>query len=696
MTSATPAKRPDVRVALEKLLREGQARNERKVFRDRRRRVVLVHESALDPDKLLKAGRSLTDVGRRIRHYDAAMKQDNGPWIVPAELAQLSREEPEAVAGLELPLGTIVAADGLWLKYRPGIEEIGVSDRGELVLRETADADPASGPVRNALHTAWTGQPARIIARTAPAEFEADRKEVEMWLKLLATLDGKRTQSHAFKCAGIDFQHRGNVAHLHRSAQLAFFDLRDIDMVRIASLLAFRFRKVKRKPPSVMIISLGGVPRDAAAWNGFQKRLKNVKKPPAGLPQKLVDSRFFDPQSKTVGPCVVVLMRPLRELPEEIVVLTVNTDDHEELKGRAVLSSLMAILTPVDMITARGGIAVLSSEGTATTFTGPTGTGRSTGCLFWSSRDEKVRRRELRRRYETDLRKTPDAGRLGEAGIQKELDRLLGGIGVLCQEDSAEILKEGAGQWTFWPTERVLHAATASFPGLGSVHQENGALLENVLADFGACGRTTALGRVTHRYPLERVYYDPAWNHLVYDRSSRRIAANVILQKDPASDVLVRRIPAREATERLLVGQTPDGGYEPLFNANSDLSGVLMQAGVVGPRLVEAYDAAQRGDYAPLGNGDAALGEALFDRLDAQVKLWLDNCRETPTWLVNTAWGLELTQDVHWMLAQHADAFAEGKPLTNEQFRSLMRDRYGVTYGARGEWTHIPADERLD
>ena len=684
-------------MALDKLLREGQARNERKVFRDRRRRTILVHESALDFDKLQKSGRSLADVGRRIHHYDATLKQEIGPWIVPAELAALSREEPETVAGLEIPLGTVIAEKGLWLRYRAGIEEVGVSDRGELIVREVPNADPAAGPVRNSFHTATVGQPARVIARVSPAEFDTDRREAEAWLKLFASLDGKRTLQQSFKCAGIDFQHRGNVAHLHRTAQLNFFDMRDIDMVRIASLLAFRFRKVRRKPPSVTILSVGGLPRDAAAWNNLQKRLKGAKKGVgAGLPQKLQDSRFFDPLAKGIGPATVLLVRPLQKAAEEIIVLTINTDDHEELKGRAVLSSLMTILSPVDVITARGGVAVLTSEGTATTIIGHVGSGRSTACLFWADRNDKFRRRELRRRYEMDLRKTPDAGRLGETGIQKELDRLLAGIGVLCQEDSSQILKEGAGHWTFWPTERVLHAATAGFPGLKAILQENAPLLENVTADYGAAGKTSALGRVTHGYPLERVFYDPAWNQLTYDRSSRRIAANVLLERDPATDLLARRIPAREAIERLLAGRAPDGAFEPLFNATSDIAGLLIQSGVVGPRLVEAYEAANGGEFAALGAGDAALGEAIFDRLDAQVKLWLDNCRETPTYVVNTAFGLELTQDVHWMLSQHPDAFGEWKHVSPEQFKAVIKERYGVAYGPHGEWAHVSADERTD
>jgi len=105
------AKRPEVRVALDKLLREGQARNERKVFRDRRRRPILIHESVIDFDKLAKSGRSLAEVGRRIRHYDSGMAQEVGVWIVPAELDRFLAEMGEPVPDLALYLlWTVVRA----------------------------------------------------------------------------------------------------------------------------------------------------------------------------------------------------------------------------------------------------------------------------------------------------------------------------------------------------------------------------------------------------------------------------------------------------------------------------------------------------------------------------------------------------------------------------------------------------------
>src|SRR4030095_2721766 len=82
---------------------------------------------------------------------------------------------------------------------------------------------------------------------------------------------------------------------------------------------------------------------------------------------------------------------------------------------------------------------------------------------------------------------------------------------------------------------------------------------------------------------------------------------------------------------------------------------------------------------------DAALGELIFQRLDVVVKLWLDNCREVPTFVLNGAHGLELTQDAAWLLSEYPTAFGGWKLVTIEEFRKHMAERYGVAYGPAGE-----------
>ena len=72
----------------------------------------------------------------------------------------------------------------------------------------------------------------------------------------------------------------------------------------------------------------------------------------------------------------------------------------------------------------------------------------------------------------------------------------------------------------------------------------------------------------------------------------------------------------------------------------------------------------------------------------------IQNCADVPTYIVNGAAGLELTQDMNWLLSEHPDAFGDWKKVTVTDFQAYMRDRYGVTYNDRGAWTHISAAQR--
>ncbi len=143
-----------------------------------------------------------------------------------------------------------------------------------------------------------------------------------------------------------------------------------------------------------------------------------------------------------------------------------------------------------------------------------------------------------------------------------------------------------------------------------------------------------------------------------------------------------------------MIGRTPGGKYEPLYNAYPDFSGLLMTNEVVGEKLVEAVRAAERGDLKPLGKGDTSLGRAIYDKIKIQLDLWRKNCDEIPTYIVNGAAGLEMTQDMNWLLSEHPDAFGDWKKVTTADFQSYMKERYGVTYNARGSWTHITAAQR--
>src|SRR2546427_2148819 len=464
-------------------------------------------------------------------------------------------------------------------------------------------------------------------------------------------------------------------------------------MMVIARQIEQRFRdRGAQKTPRVTILSLMNVPRTEAEYTRFLRQLKRARVPAAklGLPARLRDSRLWDPDSKAVVTSNFIYFCPLDELGDEVTIITVNTDYHGEVKSRGVLSPLMAILSKIDIISAHAGAAVLNREGTATTFTGPTGTGKTTAGAFWAERNEVYRRLELKRRYRKDLEKEGLSGN----GLEEKLDEVFPGIGILCQEDWIEILKDEKRGWVFWSTERCLYARTGGFPGLKFVLSENEPILENVTADFGGGGTIDKLGRITHDYFPERIFYDPIWGHLLYDRKSRRIAANVFLERNPSLDFCVKRVGPDEALKWLLIGRTPSGEHEPLYNAYPDFSRLLMSNGVVGDKLVEAVRAAERGDLAPLGKGDATLGRAIYDKLKIQLDLWRKNCDDVPTYIVNGAAGLELTQDMNWLLSEHPDAFGDWKKVTTPDFQRYMRERYAVTYSGRGAWTHITAAER--
>jgi hypothetical protein len=680
---------PTTTHTLADFLKPSALKNRNLVWRDRDGRVVAADERAVDLSRLSASNGApvtLIDLGRRVRLFNSDMSKELRSVVLSGELVRLSKESPQSVAGIDTPLGKVISDHGLYLKLKPGLSEVGVNDRNDLILRyDDADGDPTRGPVINSANTVIAGRAERLVTRTQREDHEADRAEALAWLKAFELVDKRKTLVSKFLCAGVSYEQRGNVPYLYRTSQLNFFATRDPAMLKMRADLEERFRKVGRKLPNVEIISLIGVPRNEADYHSFVRRLPAKQRHSLGLPATLAHSRFFDPRNKSIVSSNFVFFCPLSDLGERVTVMTVNTDYHGEVKSRGVLSPLMAIMSLIGIISAHAGTAVQNSRGTATTFTGPTGTGKTTACTFWAEKNERYRRDELRRRYEVDFTRahSPEAARA-------MAEELMPKVGILCQEDWVEIVPHGADRWVFWPTERTCYARTGGFPGLRFVLAENAPLLENACADFGAAGDAAKLGRVTHDYFPERLFYDPDWNHMLYDRTPRQLSANVFLERDRSLDFIIKRVSPLEGVNWLLKGRTPQGKFEPLYNAYPDFSGLLMTYGVVGDRLVEAYEAAKAGDHAALANGDEVIGRALFDKLNIQVNLWLTHMSDVPTFIVNGAPGLEITQDANWFLSEYPDFFDSRPTLTVDEFKDLMRERYGVSYGDRGQWTHIP------
>lgn len=680
-------------VDLEGYLNARDRKGGKRVLRDRSGGIALVREDALNLGLFRLNGIPLHNVGRRfsVVGEDGITEQER--WIAPFDVIHRSRENSKNFDGLRLPLGELVFDHGLYLKFAPGIQELGVNDRGDVLLRREPSDDPTSGPVRNSANTVITGRAKRLVTRTALDAHKADVKEATAWLKALEAVRKQKTLVSRFSCAGVQYTHRGNVPYLKRTALTNFFPPQDPEMMVIAKQIEERFHdRGAQKTPRVTILSLMNVPKNEAEYARFLAQLKRarVSAQKLGLPARLRDSRLWDPDSKAIVTSNFVYFCPLSDLTGEVTIMTVNTDYHGEVKSRGVLSPLMAILSKIDIISAHAGAAVLNREGTATTFTGPTGTGKTTAGAFWAERNEVYRRLELKRRYRIDLEHEGLQG----SELEVRLEKMFPEIGILCQEDWIEILKDSKRGWVFWSTERCLYARTGGFPGLKFVLSENEPILENVTADFGGGGTIDKLGRITHDYFPERIFYDPTWGHLLYDRRSRRIAANVFLERNPNLDFCVKRVGSDEALRWLLIGRTPGGKYEPLYNAYPDFSGLLMASDVVGEKLVEAVRAAERGDLKPLGKGDATMGRAIYDKLKIQLDLWRKNCSDVPTYIVNGAAGLEMTQDMNWLLSEHPDAFGDWKKVTTADFQAHMRDRYRVAYNDRGAWTHLTAAQR--
>ncbi|HZO81012.1 MAG TPA: phosphoenolpyruvate carboxykinase (ATP) [Candidatus Binataceae bacterium] len=680
---------PTTTHTLADFLKPSALKNRNLVWRDRDGRVVAADERAIDLSRLSASNGApvtLIDLGRRVRLFNSDMSKELRSVVLSSDLVRLSKESPQSVAGIETPLGKVISDHGLYLKLRPGLSEVGINDRNDLILRhDESDGDATRGPVINSANTVIAGRAERLVTRTRREDHEADRAEALAWLRAFELADKRKTLVSKFLCAGVSYAQCGNVPYLYRTSRLNFFATRDPAMLKMRADLEERFRKVGRKLPNVEIISLIGVPRNEAEYRAFLRRLPAKHRHTLGLPSTLARSRFFDPKNRAVVSSNFVFFCPLSDLGDRVTVMTVNTDYHGEVKSRGVLSPLMAIMSLIGIISAHAGTAVQNSRGTATTFTGPTGTGKTTACTFWAEKNERYRREELRRRYEIDFARnhSPEAART-------MAEELMPKVGILCQEDWVEIVPhDGAHRWVFWPTERTCYARTGGFPGLRFVLAENAPLLENACADFGAAGDPAKLGRVTHDYFPERLFYDPDWNHMLYDRSPRQISANVFLERDRGLDFIIKRVTPQEGVHWLLKGRTPQGKFEPLYNAYPDFSGLLMAYGVVGDRLVEAYEAAKAGDHAALAGGDEVIGRALFDKLNIQVNLWLSHMADVPTFIVNGAPGLEITQDANWFLSEYPDFFDSRPTLGIDEFKELMRERYGVTYGDRGQWTHI-------
>ena len=306
--------------------------------------------------------------------------------------------------------------------------------------------------------------------------------------------------------------------------------------------------------------------------------------------------------------------------------------------------------------------------------TGMSGSGKSLAASFWSERNATGRRDELRRRYSKIL------------GDEKKTDEVMRGIGFLGQDDWVQIVPSGEGQWDVWPAERHFYMRTRGMLSRSLILSENEPIIENATADYGAAGDRESLGRCMHDFPQERLFYDPDWDNYYSDRDVHRISALVLLESDEDLDFAVRRLSPKQALEYIMRGQTPTGDWHPFYNDYTDVSGLLIGQGVVGDRLLTAYQAALKGDEAALMNGDEALGRVVLDRLKAQIEVWELFLKDVPVFVVNTIHGRDLTQDVSWHCSESTDFLKPGKEKSASEMRELLAQKFQIEYGDDGNW----------
>ena len=655
-----------------------KAVSSRKLARDAEGRLLMAEESALDMDRIRDAGMTVSGLGRRIRLYNTDMSKQIASYIIPVEVTQLGVKQAESSVGAKIQIGRLLADRGLYLRHSPGIREIGVNDRGDVMLRldqESAE-DATSGPVLNSYNTTQSTLTSRLVARIDKKTHERDVKEARAWLEAMNVLSGGKTLRTRYFSAGVSCEHRGNIAQLYKTVQVNFFQINDPLSIELSSALEERYRLLEKQVPMVRAISVVGVPPNERAYKEFVAQLKQKKQNPIslGLPSRLRDSQFFDGATKSIVPSCFIYACPLAEIGDSIYVITINTDYHGEIKARGVHSGVAAVMSMAEVLSAHAASVILSSAGTATLVMGASGSGKSVAATFWTERNAATRRSELRRRY------------VIEKGGEKAADEVMTGVGVVGQDDCVHVVPSGEGQWDVWPAERHFYMRSASVLSRELVLSENEPIIENATADYGAAREREALGRTTHDYPQERLFYDPDWDNYFHDRDVHRISTLVLLEHDDDLDFAIRRVSKTDALDFVMRGRTPNGEFHPFYDDYTEISGLLISQGVVGERLIEAYKAAKKGDVAALMNGDEALGAFVLGRLEQQLETWRVFLSDVPTFVINTNCGRDLTQDMVWLASESPDFLKPGQERSGPQFRELIGKKFGVTYDDAGYW----------
>ncbi len=656
-----------------------KAVSSRKLARDPGGRLMLAEESALDLDRIRDAGITVSDLGRRVRVYNSDMTKQIASYIIPIEVTQITAGPEDPAAGAKVQIGRLITDGGLYLRHNPGLREIGINDRGDVVLRqdlETAE-DPTIGPVLASYNTTQSTLVDRVVARIDKKTHDRDVKEARAWLEAMNAISGGKTLRARFLSAGVACEHRGNVPQLYKTTQANFFQINDPVALELQTALEERFQLLDRAVPMVRVISVVGVPPNERAYKEFVAQLKAKKQNPMalGLPSRLRDSQFFDGATKSIPPSCFLFASMLEDVGESIYVITVNTDYHGEVKSRGIHSGVSAVMSMAEVLSAHASAAILNSEGGTTLFMGADCSGKTLAATSWGERNDTTRRDELTRRYTA----------IGKKG-DKTPEEIVKGAGFICQDDWVQIVPSGDQQWDCWPAERFFYMRSRGLLSRDLVLAESEPIVENATADYGAAGEREALGRTTHDYPDERLFFDPDCDTYYCDRDVHPISTLVLLESDEDLDFAVRRVSPSHALEFVLRGRNRNGEFHPFYNDYTDISGLLIHQGVVADRLLGAYEQAKKGDVAALMNGDEALGAFVLNRLEAQIEIWKLFLTDIPVYVINTTHGGDITQDMNWIVSEFPSFLGKGKEKSATQFRDHMKAKFDVEYDDDGNW----------
>ena len=165
-----------------------KAVSSRKLARSAEGRLLLAEESALDMDRIRDSGITLSELGRRVREYNSDMPKQTASNIIPVEVAGLGKPERRTIEGTKIQIGRVIDRGGLYVRHNPGIREVGLNDRGDVVLRQDADTaeDPRIGPILNSYNTTQSTLTDRVVARIDKKNHDRDVKAARAWLPMAA------------------------------------------------------------------------------------------------------------------------------------------------------------------------------------------------------------------------------------------------------------------------------------------------------------------------------------------------------------------------------------------------------------------------------------------------------------------------------------------------------------------------------